>query len=136
VASGDILSEDDGVVAYLKKLIQKIADIEFVRLAIEEEADLTAFKEKPSLQILTGVLLICIGSLLGWPAVALLGILAIQFNEPLVAVIGGPLVYGISFPVFMLGMYFSGAKYTLIFFRWLSRVTVEKMSAWANLPEA
>lgn len=131
-----MLSEDNGVLEQLKKLIQKIADIKFVRIAIEEKADLAAFKEKPSLQILTGVLLICIGSLLGWPAVALLGILAIQFNEPLVAVIGGPLAYGISYPVFMLGMYFSGAKYTMIFFRWLSRVTVEKLSAWADLPEA
>lgn len=119
----------------LRKLIRKIADIDFVRIAIEEEADLSAFKEKPSLQVLTGVLLICMGSFLGWPAVAVLGVLAIKLNEPLVAVIGGPLAYGISYPVFMLGMYFSGAKYTMIFFRWFSRVTVEKLSAWANFPE-
>ncbi|AGF76734.1 hypothetical protein UWK_00147 [Desulfocapsa sulfexigens DSM 10523] len=116
----------------MKKLIQKIADIEFVRIAIEEQADLTPFKEKPSLEVITGVLLIILGSLLGWPAVAVLGVLAIKFNEPLLAVIGGPLAYGLSFPVFGLGMYFSGAKYTIIFFRWLSRVMVEKLSAWVN----
>lgn len=120
----------------LKKLITKIAEIDFVRRAIEEKADLTAFKEKPSLQVLGGVLLICMGSLLGWPAVAVLGVLAIQWNEPLLVVIGGPLVYAISYPLFMLGMYFSGAKYTLIFLRWFSRVTVEKFLSWANLPKA
>lgn len=117
---------------FMKNLIQKIADIEFVRIAIEEQADLSPFKEKPSLQVITGVLFIILGSLLGWPAVAFLGILAIKFNEPLLAVIGGPLVYGLSFPFFWIGMYFSGAKYTVIFFRWLSRVTVEKLSTWVN----
>ena len=120
----------------MKKLIQKIAAIEFVRIAIEEQADLSPFKEKPSLQVIAGVLFIILGSLLGWPAVTFLGILAIKFNEPLLAVIGGPLAYGLSFPVFGIGMYFSGAKYTVIFFRWLSRVTVEKMSAWVNSERA
>ncbi len=117
---------------FMKNLIQKIAEIEFVRIAIEEQADLSAFKEKPSLQVIAGVLFIILGSLLGWPAVAFTGILAIKFNEPLVAVIGGPLVYGLSIPIFALGMYFSGAKYTVIFLRWLSRVTVEKLSTWVN----
>ncbi len=119
----------------IKTLIKKIAATEFVRTAIEEQADLSAFKEKPSLQVIVGVLLICIASLLGWPAVAVLGVLAVKFNEPLLVVIGGPLVYGFSHLVFMFGMYFSGVKYTIIFFRWLSRVTVEKISPWANREE-
>ncbi len=119
----------------IKKLINTIAATEFVRTAIEAQADLSAFKEKPSLQVITGVLLICLGSLLGWPAVAVLGALAVKFNEPLLVVIGGPLVYGFSHLVFMLGMYFSGVKYTVIFFRWLSRITVEKISPWANREE-
>lgn len=116
----------------MKKLIQKIGDIEFVRIAIEEKADLTPFKERPSLEVIAGVFFIILGSLLGWPAVTVLGILAVKFNEPLLAVVGGPLVYGLSYPIFGLGMYFSGAKYTIIFFRWLSRVTVEKLSLWVN----
>ena len=116
----------------IKKLIEKIVAIEFVRIAIEEKADLSAFKEKPSLQVIVGVFLICLGSLLGWPAVAVLGVLAIKFNEPLLAVVGGPLVYGLSYLIFTLGMYFSGAKYTVIFFRWLCRVTVEKLSSWVS----
>jgi len=120
----------------MKKLIEKFLNIEFVQLAIKEKADLSAFKEKPSLRVVTGVSLICLGSLLGWPAVAVLGVLAIKFNEPLLAVVGGPLVYGFSYLVFMLGMYFSGAKYTVIFFRWLCRVIAEKLSAWVSLEVA
>ena len=119
----------------LRKFILRIGDIDFVRLAIEEQADLSEFKEKPSLQVIVGVLLIIVSSLLGWPAVAVSGVLAVKLQEPLIAVIGGPLVYGFSHLVFLLGMYFSGAKYSLIFFRWLTRMIVEKMLVWAGLPE-
>ncbi len=119
----------------LRKPILKIAGIDFVRIAIEEQADLSAFKEKPSLQVVVGVLLICISSLLGWPAVAVCGVMAVQLEEPLIAVIGGPLVYGFSHLIFLAGMYFSGAKYSVIFFRWLCRVTVEKMLVWVAPPE-
>lgn len=118
-----------------RQLILKIADIDFVRESIEDRADLSAFKEKPSLQVITGVFLICLSFLLGWPAVAVSGVLAVMLEEPLVAVIGGPLVYGLSHLVFLLGMYFSGARYTVIFFRWFSRVTVEKLLAWTGSPE-
>lgn len=121
--------------AMYKKTLAKIAHTSFVQSAIEEQADLSAFKEKPSLAVITGVVLIIIASLLGWPAVTVLGIIAIKLNEPLIAVIGGPLVYGFSHLVFLLGMYFSGAEYSLIFGRWLVRVVIEKLIAWADLPQ-
>ncbi len=123
------------VLVQVKKIIIKIASIDFVRTAIEEEADLSAFKEKPSLEVIAGVFLIVLSSLLGWPTVAVSGVLAVKLDEPLIAVIGGPLVYGFSYLVFWLGMYFSGARYSLIFFRWLTRVTVEKMLRWAGYQE-
>jgi len=46
--------------------------------------------------------------------------------------VGGPLTYGLSHLVFLVGMYLSGATYSLIFLRWLTRVTMEKLLAWAN----
>jgi hypothetical protein len=119
-----------------KKILANAARTDFVSSAINEQADLSAFKEKPSLAVITGVLLIIIASLLGWPAVALLGIIAIKLNEPLIAVIGAPLVYGLSHLVFLLGMYFSGAEYSVIFTRWLVRVIMEKLLAGANPEEA
>jgi hypothetical protein len=113
----------------IRKGLVRFADIDFVRTAIEEKADLKAFGEKPSLQVIAGVFLICSSFILGWPAVAACGVVALKLHEPLIAVIGGPLIYGLSHLVFLLGMYFSGAKYTLIFFRWLSRASVEKLLA-------
>jgi len=44
----------------------------------------------------------------------------------LLIAIGGPLVYGFSHLVFLLGMYLAGYNYTKIFLRWATRVAVEK----------
>ena len=119
-----------------RRTLQKIAGTRFVHSAINEQADLSAFKETPSLKVITGVVLIIIASLLGWPAVALFGVIAVKLNEPLIVVVGGPLVYGFSHLVFLLGMYFSGAEYSVIFARWLVRVIMEKLLFWADLPQA
>jgi hypothetical protein len=115
----------------IKQSIQKIAATGFVRSAIEEQADLSAFKEKPGPKIIFGLLAIMVSYVIGWPAVAALGILAIKLHEPLLVVIGGPLTYGLSHLVFLLGMYLCGAVYSLIFLRWLTRISMEKLVAWS-----
>lgn len=108
-------------------IVKKIADIEYVRTAVEEKADLSAFKEKPSLRILVGVAVILFSYVIGWPAIGVMGTLAVYLNKPLLAAVGGPLLYGLSHLVFLVGMYLAGAKYAAIFFRWATRVAVEKL---------
>ena len=114
------------------QLADRLLKIQFVSTAVSEQADLSAFKEKPSLLIIIGLLTIGLSYLIGWPAVAGLGIVAIKLNQPLIAIIGGPLTYGLSHLVFILGMYLAGAEYTVIFLRWLSRIGVEKLQAWSQ----
>jgi hypothetical protein len=111
----------------IARIVKRIADTPYARKAIEEKADLTAFKEKPSARILLGVFLIGFSYVIGWPAVSALAGLAVYLREPWVAVIGGPLTYGLSHLVFMAGMYLAGAKYSAIFLRWATRVIVEKL---------
>jgi len=113
-----------------KKIIVRCAAMPFVQAAIRERADLSAFRQKPSLLVLVGVFAIGISFVLGWPAVAALGILSIKLQTPWIFVVGGPLIYGFSHLVFLLGMYLSGAVYSLIFCRWLTRVTMERCLAW------
>lgn len=124
------------IIHLTRKGILKISQADFIRLAIEEQADLSAFKEKPSFLTITGVFIICLSFVLGWPAVAALGILAIHLHEPMVVVIGGPLTYGFSHLVFIFGMYLSGGTYTLIFFRWLARLSVERLLTLGNEQQA
>jgi hypothetical protein len=110
----------------ISRIVNRIANTPYARMAVEEKADLSAFKQKPSARILLGVFLIGFSYIIGWPAVSALAGLAVYLQEPLVAVIGGPLTYGLSHLVFMAGMYLTGAKYTAIFLRWATRVAVEK----------
>ena len=112
----------------IAKIVRKIANTAYARKAVEERADLTAFKQKPSARILLGVSLIAFSYILGWPSVSALAGLAVYLKEPWVAVIGGPLTYGLSHLVFMAGMYLAGAKYSAIFLRWATRMLVEKMT--------
>lgn len=116
----------------IRQSILKIAETGFVRSAIEEQADLAAFKEKPTPMVLAGVFAIGFSYIIGWPAVAALGILSVKLHNPWIAVIGGPLTYGLSHLVFLFGMYLSGATYSMIFLRWLARVSMEKLLFWAN----
>lgn len=101
-----------------------------------ERADLSAFREKPTARVLLGVLAIGVSFLLGWPAVTALGVLSLYLETPWIVVIGGPLIYGFSHLVFLLGMYLSGAEYSLIFCRWLVRITMERCLAWASVPQS
>ena len=116
----------------IKQCIKKIAANDFIRSAIEEQADLSAFKEKPSLKVLAGLFAIIVSYIIGWPAVAALGFLAIKLHKPWIVVVGGPVTYGLSHLVFLLGMYLCGAVYSLIFLRWLTRISLGKLLAWAE----
>lgn len=113
-----------------KKIAVYLLKISFIRNAVETRADLKAFSEKPSKEILikniTGIFLILFSYIIGWPLIVLLGIISVYIKEPLIVVIGGPVAYGISHLVFLAGMYLAGARYTMILLRWLSRLAVEK----------
>ncbi len=111
----------------ISRIANRIANTPYARKAVEEKADLSAFKQKPTARILLGVFLIGFSYVIGWPAISALTGLAIYLKEPLVAVIGAPLAYGLSHLVFIAGMYLSGAKYSAIFLRWATRVAVEKL---------
>ena len=107
-------------------IIKKIAETRYVGSAIEDQADLSAFKKKPSMRIIFGISVMGFSYIIGWPAISALGALSIYLNKPLLLAIGGSLLYGLSHLVFMLGMYLAGAEYTKIFLRWATRMAVER----------
>ena len=112
---------------FTRKILEKAASTRFVQKAIADKADLSPFKERPSPRAMAGIVAIGISYIIGWPAVALLGVVSIRLEKPMIAIIGGPLTYGLSHLVFILGMYLAGADYTRIFFRWATRKTMEKL---------
>ena len=53
---------------------------------------------------------IALSYVISWPLIALLGIAAVHYGNAAILVVGGPVAYGLSHLVFMLGMYLAGAK--------------------------
>lgn len=108
-------------------LVHRLSARPYVRAAIEEEADLSAFKERPTLPVIAGVALIVFSYLVGWPLISVLAAISLYLKQPLIVAIGGPVAYGLSHLIFILGMVLSGAKYSAIFLRWATRVAVIKL---------
>jgi peptidoglycan/xylan/chitin deacetylase (PgdA/CDA1 family) len=105
------------------------------RKAIREKTDLAAFKERPSKRFLTGIGLILISYVLGWPMVGLFAFLAAYFQNPGL-LFGGPLSYGFSHLVFLFGMVLAGRDslvYVEIFSLWSLRIFVERLTGKESL---
>ena len=111
----------------LKKIAHYFARKSFCRTAIDEHADLSAFKENPSRSIVTGLILIAFSYTIGLPTVVAFGAIAASMNKPLIGIIGGALIYGISTLMFFIGLKMAGTKYFMVLNRWLSRIILEKI---------
>ena len=111
----------------IKKSADRIAKTKFASKAIKEGADLSAFKEKPTAKFFLGICLMCCSYIIGLPAVGLVGAYSIYWHEPLLIIIGGPLLFIIAHLVFLAGMYLAGGKYLKVFFRWATRAALEKL---------
>jgi hypothetical protein len=111
----------------IRWLTRRLLAMEYVRSAIRDRADLSAFRERPTPRIIAGLVIIGLSYCIGWPLIALLGILAVWWEAPLLVAVGGPVVYGLSHLTFILGFFLAGSKYTQIFMRWATRMGVEKL---------
>jgi hypothetical protein len=107
-----------------KKIAQYLTGKKYIIKILENPADLSEFKERPTPRLITGLILMGFSYVIGWPAVAALGVLAVWVKEPLIAIIGCPTIYGLSHVVFIIGAWLSRAphymgtlaRYTIQFF--------------------
>jgi hypothetical protein len=95
------------------KVGQYLAGKKFIQKIMEKPADLSEFKERPTPRLITGLVLMVLSFVLGWPAVFAFGFLAVWLQEPLIAVIGCPLTYGLSYVVFIVGALLAQAPHYL-----------------------
>lgn len=94
-----------------KKIAQYLAGKKFIQKILENPADLSEFKERMTPRLITGLILMALSFIIGWPAVAALSFLAVWFKEPLIAVIGCPTTYALSYVVFIIGAWLSRAPH-------------------------
>ena len=69
-------------------IIKRIAETRYARSAIEDKADLSAFKKKPSVRIILGISAMGFSYIIGWPAISGLGAISIYLNKPWLLAIG------------------------------------------------
>jgi hypothetical protein len=111
----------------IRKIVERLARTKYVRESLEDQTDLKAIRQQHSARIIIGLVLVGFSYIIGWPAVAALGILAVFFREPLVVVIGGPITYGFSHLVFLAGAWLAGAKHARILMRHATKVLFRKI---------
>jgi hypothetical protein len=108
-------------------IVTRLARIRFVREAMEEKADLSLLHVKPTPRVWIGLGLVVFSYIIGWPAVGFLFFIAYHLHEPLVIAVGGPVTYGFSHLVFLVGSWLAGLDYARIFLRWAARKVIEKI---------
>ena len=120
-----------------RRLGLRLARTHYVQKAIAEQADLSLFRERPTLRLAIGLGLLAVSMLLGWPAVGVMTGLAIYFDQPLIGIIGGPAIYGFSWVLYLAGLWVAGRivlSYAWAFNRWAARRGVEKLLGKQGLP--
>ena len=95
-----------------------------------EKRTLSSLHVKPTPRVWTGLGLIGLSYVIGWPAVGILALISFHMREPLIVAVGGPIVYGLSHLVFMAGFYLAGSCYASILLRWATWRAMEK---WGNV---
>ena len=111
----------------IRKIARGIAETKFGIKAVNENVDLNAFKEKPSAKVLLGIFLMVMSYIIGWPMIGLFGVLSLYWNEPLIIIVGGPLLFVVAHLAFLAGVYLAGGKYIMPFIRWATGVTLRKL---------
>jgi hypothetical protein len=116
------------------KIAGRLARTRFGREALEEKADLSLLRAKPTPRIWLGLGLVGFSYVIGWPAVGLLAWIAYSLGEPLILAIGGPVTYGLSNLVFWAGTWLAGSRYIGILLRWFTGKVIEKIGGTAPPP--
>jgi len=111
-----------------RKIAQYLAGKKYIHEILAHPVDLSEFKERPTPRLITGLILMGFSYVIGWPAVAALGFLSVWFKEPLIVIIGGPTIYGLSHVVFIFGAWLSRApRYMGILARYAIQRLLKKL---------
>jgi peptidoglycan/xylan/chitin deacetylase (PgdA/CDA1 family) len=114
---------------FWRLLARKLASTAYVRRAIEKQETLDACMTSPSPRFLFGVGMVLFSFILGWPMVALFGVLSAYSHAPALLLLGSA-CYGFSHLVWMFGMYLAGRnciKYADALVSWILRKAVERV---------
>lgn len=117
----------ENLVSLIKRIAGRLAKTAYVQRALAEGQDIRSIRREPTARFYIGLFLILLSYVIGWPAVAALGFVAYHLDSPLIVAIGGPITYGLSHLVFIIGAYLAGAEYIMALMQWATRAAFEKI---------
>ena len=85
-----------------------LRDRRLVQRALATPVD-PMFLRRPPARIVVGLSLLGASYVLGWPAIIVLGTVAAWLRQPKL-LLGGPMLYGLSWVVFAVGLAFIGSR--------------------------
>ncbi len=88
--------------------------------------DLSLFQKPPGPRFALGLIIVGASYVLGWPAMTVVGILAVYWRMPKLGVVGVPLLYATSWVVFGVGILLAG-KDTMVYAKALSLFALQKL---------
>ncbi len=111
-----------------RKIAKYLAGRKYIIEILEYPTDLSEFKEPLTTRLIAGLILMGLSYVIGWPAVAALSVLAVWFREPMIAVIGCPTTYALSYVVFIVGAWLARAPHYLgILARYAIQIFLRKL---------
>jgi hypothetical protein len=102
-----------------------LLQIRFIRSAVDDHADLRGMDGWTIFRCVFGIAMLSISNLICWPLIGVLSGMSIHEKKPLIAAVGGPAVYAITFICSVIGMALAGGKFARVFLRWRARVWTE-----------
>jgi hypothetical protein len=108
-------------VTVLKELANRLGKTRIGQRALEQPDGLGFLKEKPTPRFYFGLALIILSYAVSLPAFALVGYLAVYWDNPWIAVIGVPAVFILVHLIFVLGVFLAGGNYAKNTFLWACR---------------
>lgn len=105
----------------LRSFAKHLARTKYGQRALATDADLAAFRQKPSPRLCFGLGLIVSSYLTGWVALTMGGILALEGEATLTLAAGGVALFVLVHTMFAAGVWLAGANYAATLLHWLTR---------------
>ncbi len=96
--------------------------VQFIRSAIDDHADLNGMGPRLIFKLVAGLLLILVSNSICWPLIGVVSAMSVKTRHPLLALVGCPVIYAVTFVCCGVGMAMAGGKGARVFLRWRARV--------------
>ena len=110
----------------LKFFAIRLAQTKFGQKSLTKPDRLSIINQKQSARFYIGLFLLVMSFLISFPTFAFLSYLSVKLTNPMIIIIGGPVVFLLVHIIFGVGLYMAGKNYALDVLQWLTKRFLQK----------